>query len=196
MGRSRSPSLVALLGCLLLLGAPPPSQAATNSAYGGVRGLDNGTLLGGDGTGTAQFTIEPHRLSLVKQARDLTGRVLPDGADVDSGSEIYFVLLVDNPTAAPAVDIRLDDPVDLEQFQYLAGSLERTVVPTGQDPWAGSWVSLTDGLGSEGPDDTGSVLPTETVARVSFGAQAGQPNLPYALESRSTLALRFRVRVE
>jgi len=172
-------------------------MAATNSAYGGIRGLDNGTLSGGDGTGTAQFALDSHRLALVKQARDLTGNLLPEGADVDSDSEIYFILIVENPTAAPAPDIQLHDPLAIDQFQYISNSLEMTVLPVGStDLWNSPWSPVTDAVGSESPDDVASVVIEEEVSRITFGAMAGQENASFDLERGQRVALRFRVRVE
>ncbi|MEZ4648041.1 MAG: hypothetical protein R3E97_04500 [Candidatus Eisenbacteria bacterium] len=187
-----------MLGCLFLLGAPPPALAADNSAYGGIRELNNGTLLGGDGTGTAKFTIHSVRLDLVKQARDLNGTLLPSGGSVDAGSEIYFVLIVDNPTLAPASDIRLSDPINRDAFVYQPGSLEMSVVPTGSDPMAGPWTPLTDELDPVGTADLASITTSvvDGIDRLTFGADPEQTNLRYDLEAGHQLVVRFRVRVK
>ena len=55
---------------------PAGIHAATNSVTGGINGINNGTLIGGDGTGTAQIEINSVQLELVKEARDLAGNVL------------------------------------------------------------------------------------------------------------------------
>ena len=44
--------------------------AATNSATGGFGGINNGTLVGGDGTGRARIEINSVQLALVKEARN------------------------------------------------------------------------------------------------------------------------------
>jgi hypothetical protein len=67
---------------------PASVFAATNSATGSI---GDGTLVGGDGTGTAQFEINSVRLALIKEARDSAGAVLAAGADVRINQEIYFV---------------------------------------------------------------------------------------------------------
>jgi len=63
--------LIALLAAALAWG-PDNVRAATNSVQAGIGGVNNDTLIGGDGTGAAQITINSAGLALVKQARDLT----------------------------------------------------------------------------------------------------------------------------
>jgi hypothetical protein len=181
------------------LGPPGSARAATNVATGGIGGTDNGTLLGGDGSGAARFTINTVALSLIKQARDVGGVVLPDGADVYPSQELWFVVYVDNPTAFPTDDVRITDDLDESQFTYVAGSLEETVVPSGSDDaaiWAGVWTSLSDQLG--GPDDAASITDSGGPAvpdLLTVGAQAGQVNQRFTLPSGSLRAIRFRVTV-
>ena len=88
---------------------PPPALGADNTALGGIGGLDNGTLTGGDGSGEARISLFAVDLALVKQARDLSGTVLPDGAPVSPGQELYFVLYVDNPADVAAADLRITE---------------------------------------------------------------------------------------
>jgi hypothetical protein len=173
--------------------------AAENAATGGIGGHNNGTLVGGDGTGKARIELFVADLALIKQARDAAGTVLPDGTDVSPGLELYFVLYVDNPTAAPAEDLQITDALDESSFTYIAGSLEQTVVPSGSGDaaiWAGTWSSLTDAPGA--PDDAGSVVNTGGPVepdRITLGAVAGQPNQTVNVPAGSLRAVRFRVRV-
>ncbi len=177
-----------------------PARAVTNTAEGGIGGIDNGTLVGGDGTGTAQFTLESVELALVKQARDLGGGVLPDGAEVYPDQEIYFVLFVDNPADFPAGDVEITDLLDETQFTYVAGSLEEAVVPSGSDDaaiWAGNWTPLTDDVGA--PDDAASATDTggdATADRITVGAASEQANRTVEVPGSSLRAFRFRVRVK
>lgn len=181
------------------LGSPGVALGATNVATGGIGGLNNGTLTGGDGSGTARFTIDTVALSLIKQARDVDGIVLPDGADVYPGQEIWFVLWVDNPTAFPTADVRMSDDIDESQFTYVAGTLAETLVPSGSDDaaiWAGVWNPLSDQLGP--PDDFASVIDTGGPSgpdRITVGAQSGQVNQLVTLPGSSLRAIRFRVTV-
>jgi uncharacterized repeat protein (TIGR01451 family) len=188
---------VTLIG--LLIGPDPPSMAETNSAVGGIGGLNNGTLSGGDGTGTARITLQVEGLALVKRARDLAGNVLPDGSAVAAGQVIYFVLTVQNPTLYPAEDVRITDLLDRTQFDYVVSSLEQARVPSGSGDaalWAAHWLTLTDDTGP--PDDIASITrgtaPTQP-DRITVGEVPEQRNLRVRIEPRTTLAVRFRVRV-
>jgi hypothetical protein len=189
---------LALITCTEIF---PPGSAfgATNSATGGIGGLNNGTLIDGDGTGAARFTINSLTLALIKQARDTGGLVLPDGADVYPGQEIYFVLYVDNPTAFVTDDIRISDAIDESQFTYVTDTLEEALVPSGSDDgtiWAGPWTPLTDQLGA--PDDPASILDTggpSSPDLITVGMETGQVNQRFTLPGGSLGAVRFRVRV-
>ena len=187
-----------ILASTLLMSAS--LYAATNSATGGIGGLNNGTLVGGDGTGTAQIEINSVQLALVKEARDLAGTVLAENADVNPGQEIYFVLYVDNITDFTAYRLSIQDAIDETQFTYVAGSLESTSVASGADAatrWAGLWTPLTDALA--GPDDGASILDTGGPAdpdRLTVGDVPGQANLFLQIPARTQWAIRFRVRVD
>ncbi len=177
----------------------PPALAVDNAALGGIRGTNNGTLEGGDGTGRARISLIPVDLALIKQARELTGAVLPDGATVAAGRTLWFVLYVDNPTAAPAADVRVEDLLDESQFTYLPGTLEQTLVSAGSTDaaiWAGTWIPLSDDLGP--PDDAASAIDNggpPGFDRITAGAQAAQANVTVNVPAGVLWALRFQVRV-
>lgn len=179
--------------CLMMLGRPGPSLAATNQAT---------NLPGGSVTlsPSGALTVNAVNLSLVKQARDLAGAVLPAGSNVAVGQQIYFVLYVDNVTGITANDIRMNDPLNESQFTYVAGSLETTAVASGSNDaaiWAGAWTPLTDGVG--GPDDIGSALNTgglPDVDRITIGAVAGQANQVLSIPGSTLRAVRFLVTVK
>jgi hypothetical protein len=188
-----------VLTASVLLSMPPPARAADNAALGGIGGIDNQTLVGGDGTGEARLTLFSTDLALIKQARDLSGTVLPDGTDVSPGQEIWFVVYVDNPTVVAAGDTRITDALDESDFLYIPDSLEQTVVPSGSNDasiWAGTWTPLTDAVGS--PDDGASAVDTGGAPgpdRITLGAVSGQANRNVDVPAGSLRALRFRVRV-
>jgi len=181
------------------LSGPAGVHAATNSATGGINGINNGTLIGGDGTGTAQIEINSVQLALVKEARDLAGTVLAPGANVAPNQEIFFVLYVDNITDFLAYRFMIEDAIDETQFTYLPNSLETTTVVSGSNAaarWAGTWTPLTDALG--GPDDEASILDTGGPAgldHVAVGEVTGQVNLPLQIPAQTQWAIRFRVTV-
>jgi len=178
---------------------PGSIHAAVNSATGGIGGSNNGTMIGGDGTGTAQFQLNSVQLALVKEARDLAGSVLAANAPVGAGQEIYFVIYVDNVTDYEAYRLTIEDAIDETQFTYIANSLETSSVASGADAatrWAGIWTPLTDVLG--GPDDEASILDTGGPAdadRLAVGDVAGQANAFLTIPAQTQWAIRFRVRV-
>ena len=189
--------------CLVLLAfvllAASPAVAVTNRAVGGIGGLDNGTLLGGDGTGSAQVTLNVVDLALVKQARDLDGVVLSGGADVDAGQELCFVLYVANPSPVIDSDIEITDLLDTEAFTYLWNSLEQTIVPhdaSDEDLWAAEWTPLTDLVSATG--DIASVRSPggdSQNLQITIGTTNEVANRPATVPAGSILAVRFRVRV-
>jgi len=197
IGKRRIAIWLTLL-CWFLSG-PAVVHAAVNSATGGINGINNGTMIGGDGTGTAQIEINSVQLALVKEARDLAGAVLAPAANVRPGEEIYFVLYVDNISNFLAYRLSLEDAINETQFTYVPNSLETTTVASGSNAaarWAGIWTALTDALG--GPDDEASVLDTGGPAgldHVAIGEVTGQVNAPLQIPALTQWAIRFRVTV-
>ncbi|MDH3589942.1 MAG: hypothetical protein OEQ74_11120 [Gammaproteobacteria bacterium] len=189
----------ALLGWTIALG-PPNANAATNRAFGGIVGIDNGTLDGGDGTGEAAITLDSVKLALVKQARDASGNVLADGADVTPGQPIWFVLYIDNVTNFPAAGIRISDVLDESEFTYVPDSIETATVASGADDatiWSSAWSSSTDAVGA--PDDIASITDTggpPDKDTLTVGEVPGQMNDPVTIPANTLLAVRFRVTVD
>lgn len=188
-----------LLAALGLFTIPGAVRAETNSALGGIGGVANGTLLGGDGTGTATVTLNVTDLAFVKQARDLAGAVLPDSATVSAEQVIWFVLYVDNTTSHPAADLQLTDSLDESQFLYVPGTLATADAPSGAGDaalWAAAWTPLTDATGA--PDDAASWVDTGGMPgpdRVTVGAVPGQQNQLLGVPGLTRRAIRFQVRV-
>ena len=189
----------ALLGWTMALG-PPNANAATNRAFGGIAGINNGTLDGGDGTGDAAIALESVQLALIKQARDASGTILTAGADVAPGQPLWFVLYIDNVTDFPAEGIRISDVLDESEFTYVPDSLETTTVASGADDdtiWSSAWSSLTDAVGA--PDDIASITDTggpPDAETLTVGEVSGQMNDPVTIPANTILAVRFRVTVD
>jgi len=183
----------------VLLFSPMSTQAATNAVRGGLGGIDNGTLIGGDGTGNAQVTLNVVDLALVKQARDSGGQVLPAGAAVVAGQDVWFLLYVDNPTAAPADSLEITDALDESGFSYVPGTLQIATLAAGASDaatWSAAWAPLSDAL--NGPDDTGSITDSGGPAGPDFltiGSVPAQANLVVTLPPQSRIAVRFLARV-
>ena len=172
--------------------------AATNSVQGGVGGVNNGTIQGGDGNVSAQITINSTQLALVKEARDGSGAVI-NGTDVTSGQVVYFVISVDNTTPFSAVDVRITDALNEAEFTYVADSIETIAVGTGTDlatVWAAGWTTLSDNVG--GPDDVASCTDTGGAAdrdRLTIGQVAVQANQQLDIAGSTLWALRIRVTI-
>lgn len=187
-------STVRLAAIIIVMGMlwPRGALAATNTA------IDPG---GGSATlaPSGPVTVNSVNLALVKQTRDLSGVVLPNGSNVASGQQIYFVLYVDNITAVTAADIRLTDLLNEAQFTYVPNSIEATAVPTGSTNaaiWGGVWTPLTDGVGA--PDDIGSITNSGGPAgldKVTIGAVLGQENQVLNIPGNTLRAIRFKVTV-
>lgn len=183
---------------LLLLLSAPPVMAATNAVTAGIGGIDNGTLLGGDGSGAARVVINAATLSLVKQARDLTGNII-SGGGVAPGQVISFVLIVSNPTPFTVSDVQVVDQLNEAEFTYIPGSLETAMAAAGSSDavlWSAAWAPLTDDPG--GGDDIASIIDSGGPAgrdHLTVGAVTGQINRNLAIPGATTLAVRFRVRV-
>ncbi len=184
--------------CWFVIG-PAVAHAAVNSATGGIGGINNGTLTGGDGTGTARIELISEQLALVKEARDLPGTVLAPNANVAPGQEIYFVLYVDNITNVLASQFTIEDALNETQFTYVPNSLETTTVASGSNAaarWAGTWTPLTDAVG--GPDDEASIVDTggpPGLDHLAIGDVTGQVNQPLLIPAQTQWAIRFRVTV-
>ena len=171
---------------------PCASFAATNVA------VDPG---GGSTTLTpsAAVTVNSTQLALVKQARNLAGSVIANGANVSSGQTIYFVLYVDNTTSYTASSIRLTDLLNESEFTYIPNSIETTVVASGANDaaiWAGVWSVLSDAVG--GPDDIASITDTggpATADRLTVGDVPAQANQGLNVSGNTLRAIRFRVTV-
>lgn len=177
-----------------------PAMGATNVATGIIGDGTTVFLSGGDGTGTATFTLESTPLALRKQARSGDGSVLPDNAPVLAGQEIYFVLWVDNPTDFRTASLTLIDQLNESQFEYVPGSLESTTVTSGADDaalWAGTWSALTDAL--DPATDEASIVdsgPDPGPDRLTVGSVPGQANLELTVAPQSVYAIRFRATVK
>ena len=190
--RDLTVNLLASAILIMALGWPFAAIATDNEA----------TDPGGGGTTlipSGPVTVDSLQFALVKQVRDLNGILLPNGANVGPGQEIYFVLYVDNITNYTGSDFQITDLLNELQFTYIPNSLETTVVPSGSSDvaiWAGAWISLTDALG--GPDDTASITDSGGPSgqdKLTIGAVSSQSNQTLNIPGNFLRAIRFRVTV-
>jgi len=194
--RDSTANVLASALLILLLSWPFAAIAATNTANDAGGGSVSLTSSG-------PVTVNSVKLALVKQARDLSGTVLPNGTNVPAGQTIYFVLYIDNSTTVQASNLTIQDLINLTQFSYVAGSLQTTTVASGSSNaaiWAGTWTALTDAVG--GPDDIASRLANTdaTHDRITVGNTTGlspaQANQPLNIAAGQLTAVRFRVVVQ
>jgi hypothetical protein len=184
------------IAALLLLAVPFAASAATNSVKAGIGGVGNGTVEGGDGTGSASVTIGQTGLRLRKQARDLAGNPLPDGSAVAASQTIYFLLWVSNPTPFPVGDLRIVDPLNESEFTYVADSLQGAVAPLAAEAnlWDAVWSPLSDTGSDDGASaaDTGGNVAKD---RITLGMGSDRQNREVVIPPLSIVALRFKVQV-
>lgn len=184
----------AIITTVLILAfiCPMPALAATNTA------TDAG---GGDITllPSGPVTVTSVQPLLVKEARDLTGAIIPNGSNVSSGQTIYFVIYIDNTTSVSASNFRITDLINEAEFTYIPDSMELATVVTGSSGaaiWGGLWTSLSDIVGV--PDDVASITDSGGPAgldKVTIGAVPGQANQILTVPALSLRAIRFRVTV-
>jgi hypothetical protein len=179
------------------------------------KGLNSGDKITGtatDGTNnTSEFgpnmLVSLLSLPIVKQAWELNGTA-PLGSPVTApaGSTIVFLIYVKNITAIFVTDIRINDLLDQTGFDYVSGSLVRTLAASppadtatdkqifdATDPGTGT--ALTDALDG----DVGSALDTGAPAgvdRITIGAVAGQANGSLTINAHTAFAIRFKVKIK
>ncbi len=195
----RSSCISMLLIWMLALG-PPQVYAASNAVLGGIGGINNGTLLGGDGTGAASIDLSSVDIALVKQARDtLTGNLVPDGTNVSSGQTLSFVLFVDNVSNITLFNTTMNDALNEAEFTYIPNSLETIEIASGSSiaaVWGNPWAALSDTIGA--PNDRASCVDSGGPAgldRITVGADPVQTNQQLDIPAQRLRAIRFQVQV-
>jgi len=210
------------------------TDAGTGAYAGLINGINQGTdntnrftftfpLPGGVSTGTrltatatlggetsefsGDVTVSPLILAIVKQVWELNGSApLSSPVSAPAGAPLVFLIYVKNITAIPVADIRINDILDQTGFDYVSGSLVRTLAASppadtatdkqifdATDPGTGA--ALSDVLDG----DAGSALDTGAPAgvdRITIGAVTGQANGSLTINAHTTFALRFRVKIK
>jgi uncharacterized repeat protein (TIGR01451 family) len=104
-----------LAGMVLLAGAP--AMAADNQGTGDIGG-DSASL-----SSSNVFSLFTTTMALNKMAFLANGTQLTSGAVLPRGTEVRFVIYVDNPTLFPISDVSIQDVLD-PAFAYQAGSMK------------------------------------------------------------------------
>ncbi len=106
---------VAILSAALLL--PGSAMAAPNQGTGDVSGID------ADITNSNIFSLSSTTLALTKMAFLADGTQLVTGSTLPRGTEVRFVIYVDNTTTFPLSDVSVQDVLD-PAFLYIGGSMK------------------------------------------------------------------------
>jgi hypothetical protein len=179
------------------------------------KGLNSGDKITGTATdgsnNTSEFgpnvLVSPLTLAIVKQVWEPTGSA-PLGSPVSApaGAPLVFLIYVKNTTTIPVTDIRINDLLDQTGFDYVSGSLVRTLAASPPSDTAtdkqifdatdpGTGTALSDNLDG----DAGSALDTGAPAgvdRITIGAVTGQANGSLTINAHTTFALRFNVKIK
>jgi uncharacterized repeat protein (TIGR01451 family) len=92
-------------------------MAAPNQGTGDIGGID------ADLTNSNIFSLSSTTLALTKMAFLADGTQLATGANLPRGTEVRFVIYVDNTTLFPINDVSLQDVLD-PAFGYITGSMK------------------------------------------------------------------------
>jgi len=104
-----------VMGLGLLLSGP--AMAANNQGTGDIGG-DSASL-----NSSNVFSLFTTTMSLNKMAFLASGTQLTSGATLPRGTEVRFVIYIDNPTLFPLNDVSVQDVLD-PVFAYQAGSMK------------------------------------------------------------------------
>jgi len=106
---------MAFIAAALLI--PGSAMAAPNQGTGDIGGID------ADLTNSNIFSLSSTTLALTKMAFLADGTQLTTGATLPRGTEVRFVIYVDNTTLFPITDVSIQDVLD-PAFAYQTGSMK------------------------------------------------------------------------
>lgn len=171
---------------LLLLGTPGLAFGADNTATGDIAGQ------GADLTDSNVFSINSTTLALVKAAFLTDGTQLASGVSVPKGTNVRFLVYVDNTTTIPVADVNAADVLDA-LFAYQAGTIKvDNSVATGAT--AAAIYASVNATGALGDAVDGSDVAGISGTTVSAGSGAGNQQLDIA--ASSVWAMLFEVEVQ
>ena len=161
----------------------------------------SGTLM----SQTLMTTSTP-ALTIIKQVWEPNGAAPLAAPTAAVGAPLIFLIYVQNSTAIPVVDVRINDLLDESAFDYVPGSLFRTSAASPPTDTAtplqiftatasGTGTPLTDSLNG----DVASALTTgglPAVDRITIGAVTGQANAPLTVAPNSSFGLRYSVKMK
>lgn len=172
---------VGIVGVALLLSGP--AMAATNTGTGDIAG-DSASL-----SSSNDFILFTTTMSLNKMAFLADGTPLTSGDTLARGTEVRFVIYIDNTTPFSLNDVSVQDVLD-PTFAYITGSMkvDNTIAAGASDAVIYSTVNagtpVTDGT----PDDVASV----TGATIDVGDSVVGTNSQLDIVADRVWAILFR----
>ena len=117
---------MAFIAAALLI--PGSAMAAPNQGTGDIGGID------ADLTNSNIFSLSSATMALNKMAFLADGTPLTSGDTLPRGTEVRFVIYVDNTTTFPLTDVSIQDVLD-PAFGYITGSMKASnAISTGALP--------------------------------------------------------------
>lgn len=198
--------IIYLLACVFMLSstAYAADVIVTNSVLGGLEGINNDTLEGGDGAGSALVRLRVIFLSLNKQAHSLEGATekmaidpLPTDAKIVTGQRVYFTLHVDNPTVADLYKLTMQDKLDESAFEYVEGSMQMAITDVGVVPKEEDFkTNLTDNTDSDVASFSETSGSPKGKDLFTLGEIPNQKNALVSVQPGKRLTVRFKVIVK
>ena len=181
--RSKVVTIITILGVIGI--TPTAAMAADNQATGDVAGV------GGDLTDSNTFTLDAATLALVKAAFLTDGTALTSGATLPTGTQVQFLVYVDNTTAVGVDNINIEDILDAG-FLYQAGTIkvDNSQATGATEAAIYAAVNATGALTDAVDGDVASI----TGATISAGLSAGNAQLDIA--ASAVYALLFTVEMQ
>jgi uncharacterized repeat protein (TIGR01451 family) len=178
-------AVAALTGVVLAIMLAAPAMAADNIGVGDI-GV-NGAALNDSNT----FSLFSTTMSLNKMAFLSNGTQLTSGDTVPRGTEVRFVIYVDNTTDFPMNDVSIQDVLD-PAFVYQAGSmLVENTIPSGSSQ-AVIYSTVNNG-GAPVSDAPGDDVASVTGATIDVGNSVVGTNAQLDAAANSVWAILFRV---
>jgi len=174
---------VALCAAFLMSG---PVMAADNIGTGDIGG-DSGSL-----NSSNTFSLFTTTLSLTKMAFLANGTALANSTILPRGTEVRFVVYVDNTTTFPLSDVSVQDVLD-PAFVYQTGSMMTATLAAGSLP-ADIYSTIINGAGTL-TDGTADDIASYASSTIDVGNQ-NAANTTLDVPGSSVWAIMFRTLIQ
>ena len=172
---------MAFIAAILLMTGP--ALAAPNQGTGDIGGID------ADLTNSNIFSLSSTTLALTKMAFLADGTQLTTGATLPRGTEVRFVIYVDNTTLFPITDVSIQDVLD-PAFGYISGSMKASnAISTGASQAV--IYSTVNAVAGTLTDATGDDVASYSALTIDAGNQ-NAANSTVNINASSVWAILFR----